>query len=698
MSEHFDPYHRWLGIPPRHRPADHYRLLGIDRFENDPEVIADAAERQTSHVRRYQHGPHSDLSQRVLNELATANACLLDPDEKAEYDRKLRESLVGQEPAVDPVPPLIVASSVRSEASSCGNDAGPPPASPRTHVGAMEPAIGASRAVQDPRLAEHFDPHHRWLGISPKHQPADYYRLLGLERFEDDLEVISDAAERQITHVRSYQLGPHSVLSQQILNELAAAKACLLTPAKKAEYDGTLREQVAAQEQAVPPPAPRSPAVLPPVVVPPQARPEVAEGGKEIPAPPPVVDRSERVNRAWWSMEVRPHVLRIAIMAGAAVGGILLGLVLFLVWSLFTGGEGPEVADGDAGTAFVGKGLDGEGKPRNPTAADTQPKTSKPADPAPADPGLAIQPAVPRAVEPTAAAESDRTPADTETPDTEAKATKTSETADSSQPSASKPAGPSADPAAESGNEPSAASQVSVAAKPAAPPKPTPMASEAPQKPEVHAFAELTEFSVEVVVGGDPNLRRSKFATGLGILAGLMRSTLQASVEVIDLKVVEESDRAVMIVVVTPSVDWPYLVLNLAAELKCMSPNGGEAVVVWSANSQSNWKDAARGVCRLDAARLDAHKDPIIRNAMVLDFHKVWVQSGVDFFRPLGVDHRAARTKLDALPGLAPAVQGLEPTLPSDNTQSVEPELTNSIGMRLALVPAGEFMMGSPDS
>ncbi len=58
MSDSFDPYHRWLGIAPRHQPADYYRLLGIDRFEADPEVIADAAERQIAHVRRYQLGRH----------------------------------------------------------------------------------------------------------------------------------------------------------------------------------------------------------------------------------------------------------------------------------------------------------------------------------------------------------------------------------------------------------------------------------------------------------------------------------------------------------------------------------------------------------------------------------------------------------------------------------------------------------------
>ena len=50
-SAAFDPYHRWLGIPPEEQPADHYRLLGIARFERDPEVIRDAATRQMGHVR-----------------------------------------------------------------------------------------------------------------------------------------------------------------------------------------------------------------------------------------------------------------------------------------------------------------------------------------------------------------------------------------------------------------------------------------------------------------------------------------------------------------------------------------------------------------------------------------------------------------------------------------------------------------------
>ena len=35
MSSGFDPYHKWLGIPPQDQPPNHYRLLGVELFETD---------------------------------------------------------------------------------------------------------------------------------------------------------------------------------------------------------------------------------------------------------------------------------------------------------------------------------------------------------------------------------------------------------------------------------------------------------------------------------------------------------------------------------------------------------------------------------------------------------------------------------------------------------------------------------------
>ena len=102
-------------------------------------------------------------------------------------------------------------------------------------------AVAASSYKRGTHLPEILDPYHRWLGIPPKYQPPNCYRLLGLELFEEDAEVIRDAAEQRMAHVRTYQLGQYSELSQRILNELAAAKACLLDPQKKAVYDRQLQ-------------------------------------------------------------------------------------------------------------------------------------------------------------------------------------------------------------------------------------------------------------------------------------------------------------------------------------------------------------------------------------------------------------------------------------------------------------------------
>ncbi|HVA47376.1 MAG TPA: SUMF1/EgtB/PvdO family nonheme iron enzyme [Pirellulales bacterium] len=90
MRESFDPYRKWLGIPPKYQPPNHYRLLGVERFEDDPDVIEAAADQRMAHVRNYQTGQNSALSQKILNELSAAKICLLDAHKKSAYDEKLR--------------------------------------------------------------------------------------------------------------------------------------------------------------------------------------------------------------------------------------------------------------------------------------------------------------------------------------------------------------------------------------------------------------------------------------------------------------------------------------------------------------------------------------------------------------------------------------------------------------------------------
>ncbi|MAQ89504.1 MAG: hypothetical protein CMM03_06575 [Rhodopirellula sp.] len=90
MSEPFDPYRIWLGIPADQQPPSHYQLLGVVEFESDPDVLENAADRQMAHVRTFQSGKHSEESQRILNEITQAKLCLLKPDKRAAYEAKLK--------------------------------------------------------------------------------------------------------------------------------------------------------------------------------------------------------------------------------------------------------------------------------------------------------------------------------------------------------------------------------------------------------------------------------------------------------------------------------------------------------------------------------------------------------------------------------------------------------------------------------
>ena len=111
---------------------------------------------------------------------------------------------------------------------------------------ALAPA-GDAHAGRGRRQVPGFDPYYKWLGIPPSEQPPNYYRLLGLTKFESDSDVIQAAADRQMAHVRTYQTGSHTALSQQILNELAKAATFLLRADRKAEYD---RDLIASESKA----------------------------------------------------------------------------------------------------------------------------------------------------------------------------------------------------------------------------------------------------------------------------------------------------------------------------------------------------------------------------------------------------------------------------------------------------------------
>ncbi len=91
---------------------------------------------------------------------------------------------------------------------------------------------------------EQFDPYYTWLGVPPSEQPANHYRLLGVQLFEPNRSVIENAADRQMKHLQSFKIGARAALSQKLLTEVAAARVQLLDASKRTAYDEQLRARL----------------------------------------------------------------------------------------------------------------------------------------------------------------------------------------------------------------------------------------------------------------------------------------------------------------------------------------------------------------------------------------------------------------------------------------------------------------------
>src|SRR3954452_2216232 len=92
-------------------------------------------------------------------------------------------------------------------------------------------------------MPDRFDPYHKWLGIPPEEQPPHHYRLLGVAPFESDTDVINNAADQRMGLLKTFATGAQGSLSEEILNEVARARVCLLNPARKIAYDDALRKK-----------------------------------------------------------------------------------------------------------------------------------------------------------------------------------------------------------------------------------------------------------------------------------------------------------------------------------------------------------------------------------------------------------------------------------------------------------------------
>ncbi len=116
MAKQFDPYHKWLAIPPQEQPPNHYRLLGVSLFESDPDVIDSAADKCMAHLRSFQTGQNAAHAQKLLNEVSAARVCLLNADQRATYDMHLRQTV-----ASTAASPNVSSANVVAPASSSDN-------------------------------------------------------------------------------------------------------------------------------------------------------------------------------------------------------------------------------------------------------------------------------------------------------------------------------------------------------------------------------------------------------------------------------------------------------------------------------------------------------------------------------------------------------------------------------------------------
>ncbi len=96
-----------------------------------------------------------------------------------------------------------------------------------------------------------FDPYLEWLGIQSTERPLDHYALLGLTRFESSEALIDQHSVQRIELLQDIATGSEQVeISQKILNEISAARVCLLDRQKRTKYDLQLKKQLAGFDSA----------------------------------------------------------------------------------------------------------------------------------------------------------------------------------------------------------------------------------------------------------------------------------------------------------------------------------------------------------------------------------------------------------------------------------------------------------------
>lgn len=229
-------------------------------------------------------------------------------------------------------------------------------------------------------MGKAFDSYHIWLGIPPEDQPPNHYRLLGLMPFESNPDAIQNAADRQMIHLRTFQTGKHSEYSQRLLNEVAAAKICLLNGPKKSAYDAQLRASIEGRP------------------------PSLAAQGQEDDPPEAAMtfladDAGSRYQHTLADLrKKRTRNSRMAMMAGASAAAVLAALAIYYMQSASGERRTASLQAAALKQAEESSGVQDSGRKEAAPATESKapPSTPRPSDPPPAPP---VEPDYPPPIE-----------------------------------------------------------------------------------------------------------------------------------------------------------------------------------------------------------------------------------------------------------------------------------------------------------
>jgi hypothetical protein len=166
-------------------------------------------------------------------------------------------------------------------------------------------------------MANHFDPYRAWLGIASKGRPPDHYQLLGLQPFESDPRTITVTAEAQMDRVKPFLEGTHAQEARRLLDEIFAARNCLLRLESKTRYDGQIRFKGKIGPAEVRP-RPQADARLD------EQQPVIIEGADEEAGESLARRMKQQPSRPFWRSQFAQIVL-------GGIGGVLVAATLIVL-------------------------------------------------------------------------------------------------------------------------------------------------------------------------------------------------------------------------------------------------------------------------------------------------------------------------------------------------------------------------------